>query len=429
MRRERLIPLLIAVGFVGLFGVRAILGWVGGPAYSKGRAWAAWGWYEDALPLLERGTLGLTAAETLWLRGQVRVGLWQTAMSAGADPREVEHYLYDAHRDYTRAVAMSPASGWNWAGLGELYHQVEWLERRTAEVSLSALGSDPRQRVGRPGRVAVGMSRIAIEREPEVYYFHDQLALTLWDYRLTDAALEAVRRSAAVQPIYRFHNYESLAPAPEEIVDAFAAGSRAALGSTPFLRRTLHLLALGRVEYRRGELEQAERDLRAALEAPGEALNRAEGRYYLGLVLAGLERYDEAWDELLQAETHPNFETLAIVARARIAEARGQAQEAIALLQRARRLEPRSMRYVLEYARVSREAAQWKKAEAALRWGTILEPDNPRPWRGLAATYLQMARPLDAARAVDELERIEGNSASVRQLRDAVERSGVPPSR
>jgi tetratricopeptide (TPR) repeat protein len=424
MRRGHKLLSLAAFLLLAIYGVRAVSAWIGGPAYSRGRHLVDRGSYDQALPLLERGTLGLKASATLWLRGKVRVGLWLDGMALGQDPVDLEHYLLDAHREYTRAIAMSPASGWYWSSLGALYHQVERLERVREPVSLDLLGRSPWAWVGRPGRVAIGMTRMGIAREPAVYPFHDQLAVIFWDYELEEPALEAVREAARVQPVFRFHGFGTIEPVPEVLIDAFADASREALGRTPFLRRTLHMLALARLEYRRGNLDRAERDLLDSLEAPGEKLNRAEAHYYLGLVLTGKERYEEAVEAFRTAEElHPNFETVGVAGQARVAEAQGRTEEAMELLHRARRLEPRNLRYVLEFARLAREVGEWKKAEAALRWGITVDPGDSRLWRSLVVTFIRMERPQEARWALGQLERIEGASASVRSLRDTIERA------
>ena len=72
---------------------------------------------------------GATRSAALWLRGEARMGLWEKRLVAGEDAADLEELLHEAHRDYTAAIAMSPASGWYWASLGALYHQVERLQR------------------------------------------------------------------------------------------------------------------------------------------------------------------------------------------------------------------------------------------------------------------------------------------------------------
>ena len=44
--------------------------------------------------------------------------------------------------------------------------------------------ADPWERVGRPGRISLGMLRQALERAPNWYALHDKLALNLWGYGL-----------------------------------------------------------------------------------------------------------------------------------------------------------------------------------------------------------------------------------------------------
>lgn len=426
MRGGRSWPVLLAITLVALFGARALSGWVAGPAWSRGSRLAAAEHYEEALPALERAAAGAGRSAALWLRGEVRMGLWEERLVAGESPADLEGLVALAHRDYTEAIAMSPASGWYWASLGGLYHQVERLQRSRQPFDLSLLRPDPWAAVGRPGRIALGATRTAIEREPTVYTFHDQLALMFLEYGLNGPALEAVRRSARVQPIYELHDYRSLDPVPRELLDAFAQASRAALGRTPFLRRAVHLIALGRLEMRRGRPEEAEQDLRAALEAPGHALNRAEGRYLLGLALTELGRDDEAEEALLLAGASPPFEAAAAVGRARIADRQGRREDALELLRTARRLEPGELAYALEFARIAREGGEWKMAEEALRWGVSLHPDDPRPWKALLTTSIELGRWGEANRALRELERLEGPNETVVRFREIIERAGTP---
>ena len=416
------VSLLVALALVGFYGVRAAVGWMAGPAYSQGKRLAAQGRYEEALPRLERGAAGTLRAATLWLRGQVRVGIWQYRMDLGEDPGDWSHLLNDAHREYTEALSMSPASGWYWASLGDLYAQQERLERLRGGMDLALLRGDARARLGRPGRLAIGMTRLALRREPTVFTFHDQLALILWDVGLRDEALAAVRRSAEVQPVFRLHAYETLGVVPAELLDAFAEGARAASGKTPFLRRTLYLLALGRIEVRRGNLEAAEADLRAALEAGAERLNRAEAHYYLGLVLWRQGHPDEALKSLERAKEHENFEAAALVAQAGICEEAGRIEEAMHLLRGARRLQPRNLGHVLEYARLARVHGFWRQAEEALHWGVTVAPGDSRAWRALVTLYLESGRYRDAATALATLVQLQGETEEVQRFRERIQR-------
>lgn len=417
MRTNSLPPILIAAGLVAFYAYQSLTGWVGGLAYSKGRRLAAYGRYEEALPYLQRAPSGLKASPAHWLAGQVRIGLWQYGLAEGRSPDELEALLSSAFTDYTRAISMSPASGWYWAALGDLYHQRERIRRREMPLSLETLDAGPWGLVGRPGRIAVGLSRAAIEREPNVYLFRDQLALQLWEYGLRDEALEAVRESARVLPVYHFHEYVDMDPTPPEILEAFAAASREALDSTPFLRRNLHHIALARVAFRRGRPQEAEAELRKALALPGQALNRAEAYYLLGRALAEQQRDDEALEAFENSLNHPNFTAAAVVWQATIEERRGRIEEALQLMRRARRLRPRDADYGIRYARLARRLEQWDRAAAALRRVAADHRDDPRPLELLADLHLQLGRKQDAARTIDRLDGLPGTEAAVERLR------------
>jgi tetratricopeptide (TPR) repeat protein len=422
-RRRSAFFILAAVALVVLFGVRAAAGWPGGFNFAKGKRLAAAGRWEQAVPYLEGAAVGANRRWAMWLAGQARGYVWEDRFAAGAPREELEAIHSRASEELTEGITISPASGWCWGDLAYLYHQRERARSKRYGYPLELLGAEPEAGIGRDGRVALGMTRIALQREPVLYPLYDQLALMYLDYGLEERSLQEVRRSAMVQPIYKFHYYKWLDPVPPALLDAFAEGSREALGQTPFIRSVLHYLALGRVELNRGELQQAEEDLRTALDLPGERMNRAEANYYLGLVLTEQGRLEEAGQALEKAETHPNFEAAAAAGRAVIAERQGRLEEALALLGRARRLKPRHLGHLLEFARVARDLEEWHQAEAALKWGLLVHPEEPGPVRSLVATYIGMGRLGEAERAVGALTALEGESESVRSLTAAIDRA------
>jgi tetratricopeptide (TPR) repeat protein len=408
----------VALGLV--FLIRAVFGLVGGLAESEGRRLAAWGYYEQAIPQLERAAIGEARAELLWLTAQSRLGLWHERLGAGASTNQVRELLLEAYGEYTETIAMSPASGWYRAALSDLYHQVERVERFQAGDPLQLLGHGPWAFVGRPGRVAIGLARTGIELEPSVYNLRDQLAFTFSAYRLNTEALAVVRESARVQPIYRKHAYKNLATPPDGLVEAFALGARESLDETPYLRRVLHLLALGRLELRRGDPEQARRDLEASLEVAGDSLNRAEAHYYLGLVHTDLGHYDRALEELGLAEQHPNFEAGTLAAQARVFKLQGRLDEALVRLRRARGLQPRRLDLALEYAQVAGELGEWDKAEEALRWAALVHPRLPSPLVALARVHWQAGDRNAAQQVIEELRKLEGTDGVVGELETLV---------
>jgi tetratricopeptide (TPR) repeat protein/O-antigen ligase len=416
------VGVLLALLLVGTYGARA-LGGLLASGYARGRHLAAAAEFERALPYLEGAALGQDRAAALWLTAQVRLGMWHDGLAAGESPESMADLMGQAYREYTEAISLSPASGWYWAALGDIYHQRERQERFRTGFPLELLDAPPWARVGRPGRIAVGMSRIATRREPNVYTMQDQLAFQLIDYRLDAAALEVVERSARVQPVYRLHAYPDLDPAPPELLDAFARGALDALGKTPFLPRVYHLLALGRIDLRRGDPESAEKWLREALETPGTEVNRAEARFHLGRALAAEGRDEEALEMLALAGEHPAFLAASLSERARIAETAGRLEEALALLEQARIADRRRLAVALDFARVARRLGEWTRAEAALGWAVASHPGDARPVKALGMTQLEQGKLDEARRTLQQLEHFAPGSREALQLRDAVDRA------
>ena len=412
---------LFGAALLLVYGIRAATGIPAGIAYTEGRRLAAAAEFERALPLLERSAVGQDRSAALWLTAQVRLGLWHVRLAEGEAPEAMRALMQQAHREYTEAISMSPASGWYWAALGDVYHQQERLESFRAGMPLDMLGESPWALVGRPGRIAIGMLRAAVRREPTVYNLQDQLVFVLFDYRLRDEALEMVRRSAATQPIYRLHAFRDLIPFPSGLLDAFAEGARRALDDTPFLDRVMHLLALGRVELMRENYTQAEQDLRAALESPGIPINRAEAHFHLARALDGQGRANEAIEALVVAGEHPVFAADALAARAGIAERMDDLPGALELLREARLLRRRHLAYTLSFARIARRLGEWNKAESALQLAVLVHPRDPRPLKALGFTYVEQGE-LDRAREVlADLERLEDGAREAQLLRRAVE--------
>lgn len=401
----------------GLFAWRAAEGWIAGPAYSRGRWLAGLGDYAEALGPLDRGAVGPLRPATLWLAGQTRHGLWRDRYGDGEPPEAIAYLMTEASRDQTTAIALSPASGWYWAALGDLYHERERIERLNEGIPLASVGGDPWAQVGRPGRVALGMMRIAIEREPSVYRFYDQLALALWGYGLREHALYEVRRSARVQPLFYDHYYTSFEKIPEPIVDAFAEASWAALGHTPLLRRVNHLIDLAKVEFLRGNPARAAEALREALTLPATALERAEAHFNLGLAQLNLGEFDDAERHLVAAQEHPIMRKSALQAEARSARSRGDLARALDRLREVRRHDPRDVDAVLEFAEVAVGLARWEAADQALRQAAALDPENRRASLLQVEVYLARGERVAAEAALDEAERRGADAAAIEALR------------
>jgi tetratricopeptide (TPR) repeat protein len=401
-----------------VFAVRAVSGTIAGLSYSKGRALATIGQQEErALAYLERAEVGELAPIAHWLESGVRMELWQESIEGGAEPEEVTALLSTALEDAGAALASSPASGWYWMALGNLYHQAERLSRHRQGVPLKVLDQDRWSYVGRPGRVAIGLMRIALTREPNWYTFHDQLAYVYYDYRMQPETLDAVYRSALTLPVYELHPYRTLRPPDPEIVDAFARGAVDSLGKVPWLRPVLHRIALGRLEVRRENWIDAETHLRIALSEATIALNVAEIHYNLGLSLIGQERFDEARDSLTIAESQSPIEPYAVVARADLAARLADWTEATNLLLRARRLAPDRLDVSLKLARAAQHAGQTDLAVFTLREASRRHPDNREPRIELARLFIDEGNEPKAREVLADLERLAPQHPSVQQIR------------
>jgi tetratricopeptide (TPR) repeat protein len=409
-----------------VFAIRAVFGLVAGLSFSEGRRLARTSQYERALPLLERAAVGELIPEARWLAGEVRLGLWQQRIEDGAEPEDVSTLLAEAFVDASAALAASPASGWNWMALGNLYHQAERLSTHRQGVPLSLIDQDRWAFVGRPGRIAIGMMRIGLTREPNWHPFHDQLAYVYYDYSLRAETLEAVYRSALALPVYELHAYHTLRPRDPEIVDAFARGALDSLGHAPWMWPVRHRIALGRLEVRRENWVAAEAHLREALDLKGIPLNVAEAHYYLGLSLDGQGRSDEANAALIEAEKQPSMEPLSVIAQADLAERLDRWDLALDLWTRAKRLDPYRMDVPLRLAQAARVTGRPDLAIHTLREAARSNPGRFEPLVELTDLYLEQKEFGKARAALADLERRSPTHPSIATLRQRLETRRSP---
>lgn len=411
MSPRRVAAILAAVFLAALYGVRAVTGIRSGLGYPRAVPLAARADYDAALDRLVRAGAGFDRFEALWLRGQVRLGLWDRLAAregaAAADPSP----LRSAAQDFLDAGGACPPSAWPLTGLAEVYQRLGRKARLRGAVDMAVLDEDSWRRLDRREAVALGLARMATEREPMVFHHWDAVVKLCLRFDLHDAARQAVASSAAVQPAPLFHADLDFDAMPRDLAAAFADASRASIGKAPLLSPERHRLFLGQLELRLGRLDLAEADFRAAHDEPGDALNKAEDRYFLGIVLAakgdtgGAER---AFDE---AARHPVFVGPTLVERASILEREGRLAEALDVLQELRRLEPRQASYALRSADLARRLGNLDRAEEALRWAIVVEPENPAARVALVEVLVAEEKTGAAKAALDDFElRIPGHS-------------------
>lgn len=410
-----------------VFGVRAASGVVGGVAYASGATLAADGYYGDAIPLLERGAIGETRYEALWLLAEVRVGLWLLMEEADQPDDERREILRQSASDYLRAARVSPASGWSWAGLGNLFGRLEASQRRERSYELSALTGSPWNRVGEPGRMAVGMFRTANSVEGRSYVYLDWLFLTLLDLGLEEEAREALRQTAEVLPYFDSHAELIVSDLPDSFLLEFAGASESALGRTPLLSRERHLFSLGKLYRRLDQPEAAERFFRDALREPSRRLHRSEVSFHLAHVLFAMGQLVEAEGVLDLAEEADVFRAATLHLRSRIALERGDPERALMELQRARMIEPRNLALCLSYARLARRLDLPDRALEALRWAVLVHPRNLVPRVELVQTHLEQGDVVEAELALWQAHLVLGDSQALRQLEAEIIAMGGRP--
>lgn len=416
----RAIRLLVAAAIVGVYGVRAVTGLLGGVAFAKASPLAVRGALEEAAPWLARAGVGINRYEAAWLTGEVRLGLWD-ALPAGRREGEGIVLLSRAAQSYLEAGALRPVASWHLAGLAETYRRVEDVSRNLRTVPLEALAAGPWSRVGRPGRVAAGLCRAIAERQPNAYVFQDACGSMLLDWGLVDDAMATWTRAVRAQPDLGQHAPFVRERIPEPLMRALIAVSREQLGRAPLLSRERHLFALGRFERSVGNLAQAESDLRAALAEPSDRIRRAEVWFHLGLVLEDQRRYDEAEPAMERALEAPVFRPGVHEARARFARARGDGEGELRWLGALRAESPGDLSLVLRFADAALRWGRPAEAEEAARWGCRLAPTDPAPRAALVEALLARRDFVGARQAWSDHRRLSGDTERSRELLARIE--------
>jgi tetratricopeptide (TPR) repeat protein len=413
---------LVAILLAGVYLVRAASGLVGGVSYSLGNLAASEGDFPTALRHLQRGVVGFDRFDALLLRADARIFVYDKETMKPGTARAATGVLAAAATDYLEAASLCPPSGLPWAGLGQVYLRAERAASETRPVS----GEDDSgwRDVGRPGRVSIGMLRLAERRNPQVYGFGDQLVLVFLELGLRDSAIDAVRAAARSQPYFMAHGWD-LYRFPRDLLAAFAEEARGALGHAPMLTRGQHLLSLGRVELRLGDLGAATAHLEEAVAIPRELIYHAEYAYYLAVVHVEAGRFRDAEKALEIAELYPSLRVSSLELRATIAEKEQRWSDAARFLNDARRLAPEYLGLCLRFADDARKTKDWAAALESLRWAIVKHPADPAPRIALVETLVEIGEAGEAERQIQDLERLTGTTPDVQRLRQLTERSPV----
>ena len=399
---------LLIVALLGVYGYRSVHGIRGGWAFERGHLLRNLGNYPGAVPRLEAGAVGAQRLRALRMAAEVRLDMWERQVrrrgTLGADAEE----LVKAGEGFLACRCVAPAARRSWKGIGEVYDAFEWIGRESRAETPYVPPEHPWTRVGRPGRIAVGMLRIALDASPNWGHLHDKLALTLWNYGLDAPARDAVRKSAQVLPVFYRHPYHKIPELPEWVPVEFALASREVLGRVPLFPRTAHLIDLGKLERRIGANDRAIDALTEALAAGGDDLRRAEASFHLGLALVAAGRHDEGRAHLNAAREHPVFRISALRSLANAAEDRGEFAEALGYLRRLRWEQPGELWPCLKFAEVAERVGDWPAALESLRWAKLKHPKDSRPYVALAKAHIAMGDTTTATTVADELEEVAG---------------------
>lgn len=383
----RTAPFWIGFALTALFGVRAITGVLGGVAFARGSAAASQGYYDLALPHLEKAAVGFNRYEALWLAAEVRTGIYDMLQQVPDSGEEQDLLLQKALEGYRAAAASCPVSGWSWEGMSGVYFRMEERRQAAETPDLARLALPPWERLGAEGRTAFGFLRWAIEKEPGIYTFRDKLVMRSLRFGLKDEARIALAEAATHQPDFWRHTELRRLDDPE-LLAVFAAASEEALDQAPLISRERHLFSLGKLYHRLQDLPRAEAMFRAARREPATAIKKAEDAFHLALVLKDQDRYDEALLFLDEAARNEAFRFAVYSNRADIARRQGRLELAFDYLNRCRRMAPRSTRYALGFAQVAVQLERFDAAEQSLKWACIIDPGNSVVWSELAQFYI-----------------------------------------
>jgi tetratricopeptide (TPR) repeat protein len=372
-------------------------------------------------PLITSGAIGENRSEGLWRAGRSQIDAWYTLPAServgprGAATLRIAAGLFLAER------AAAPGSAWPTSELGSVYACREIAARSRRTVDLGTLERGPWATVGDDGRIAIGLTRAAIDRDPSSYEFRDKLVLLLERNGLHEDALRAMDEAARVLPDFNAHPDFAFESLPRDLVEMFWRTARG-LGpaDAPLLPRDRYLLSLGQLGRRLGHLDEADHDLRTALNASRTRLGRAEAAFHLGLVLVDRGRLDEAEAMLVIAAGEPLFEPGVAGTRARIAVMGERWMEALEDLRELRRFQPRELGVLLEFARVAQKTESWDQAEESLRWAILVHPEDPVPHGALVQMFLAKGEKESAQRALNEYVRSFGRTDEATRMEQAL---------
>jgi tetratricopeptide (TPR) repeat protein len=409
----------VVLAFVG-FALLAVRGVASGRAFSAGLRDAAAGRYGPAVAELDRGAVGIHRFEARWMAGEVRLGIWDRMDDPAAYGAEGVRTLSEAAREFLASEREVAASGWPLSGLATAYRRVEQVEAAGRPVDLASFGKPPWARIGRAGRIAVGLGRLAVGREPTVSARRDALVETFSRLGLPDEAASALRESARIQPVLEKHHDLDPGRMERTLIEAFHEGAREALGNVPMTRPIEHRLSLGKSAFRLERFEEADAWFREVLDAPAGRLDFAEARFWLGLVSERRGRLEDAGVFFSSVLSIPAFRPAALDRLARLAERRGDWRGVYERLDLLRREQPGRPEFVVRWAAAAIRSGEAARAVEGVRAGLVRSPGDPDLRAALVEALLAAGDVEGASRELEAFAERFGGDPRVDGLRPRV---------
>jgi tetratricopeptide (TPR) repeat protein len=407
----------LAVALAAVSLAYTVRGTYAGLEFSRGMTDAARGEFQSAAYRLERAGLGGNGFEAAWAHGDVLMGVWDRMQVEDANSGSGADVLEKAAQRFLSSEREVAASGWPFQGLGSLYRRVERAEGGGRPFDLSWIGESPWAAVGRRGRIAIGLHRLAVQREPMVSAHHDALIVSLIELGLRQEAKEALRQAARLQPILVQHNGLDPSTIVDDFLEAFHRGAVEALSSVPMTPPQRHLLSLGQTAFRLRRYDEAESWLKKALVAPADRISRAEARVWLAYTAARQGRFDQAGQWFESTLDVPNFRGASLEGLARLANDRGDVEEELRLRDELRKENPGDSGQLVRFADAAVRAGNAPMAVQALRTASLRRPHDTDLQVSLASALLAAGDREGASAVIRQIEGLAPGDSRIPDLR------------
>lgn len=420
MKPRRWLWAALAAALFGVYGYRAVVGIRAGLRFDRAQWLYGYTDYAAAIPILDEVSIGSNRLHAARLAAEARLELWEADLERGGALAADPELLRRAGEAFLVCRCIAPASRRSWEGLAEVYGHMEWTGREARSLESFDPSLHGWQRVGRPGRIAIGMIRGGLRMAPNWFALLDDLASKLWAFGIEDEAEQALRAAALSLPLHQWHRLP--AEQPQRMLDIFAEASHEVVGQVALIRTSEHLLDLAKLDLLRGRSDLAVESLTRALEERTDDLATAEIEYYLGTALLGRGEVAEGRRRLLSAARHPAFRRGAMQDLARHAESTGDFASALEFLRRLRQDEPRDLGLCMSFARVAREVGDWPAVVDTLRWACLVHPTDPLPHLELVRAHIETGNIAAAESLLHEIEvNLAPPAGAIAELRHRIE--------